>query len=85
LSIFPDKKSVISVPSIIAEGSVRKYTAEYKRFLEIARGSLYELQTQVEIAFRQKYLNNDMMSQIDKVSLEIEKMLNTLIKKLDNK
>jgi four helix bundle protein len=77
------RRSAISIPSNIAEGYGRKYTAEYKRFLEIARGSLYEIQTQIEIAFRQQYLDVDFKTHIERISLEIEKMLNSIIKKLE--
>ena len=39
-------RSAISIPSNIAEGSSRNSTKEFKRYLEIALGSLFELQTQ---------------------------------------
>lgn len=43
------RKSSVSVPSNIAEGYGRNSTNDYIRFLQIASGSLYELQTQLEI------------------------------------
>lgn len=40
-------RSVVSVPSNIAEGSSRNSIKDFNRFLEISLGSLYELQTQL--------------------------------------
>ncbi|MFL9835897.1 four helix bundle protein [Flavobacterium sp. ST-75] len=76
------KRSVISVPSNIAEGYGRKYTKDYIRFLQIARGSLFESQTQLEIAFRLKFVSQEEAIKINELSLEVEKMLNSLINKL---
>lgn len=76
------RRCAISIPSNIAEGFGRKYKAEYRRFLFFSRGSLCELQTQIEIALRLEYIKSD--HQFDNTILEIEKMLNSLIKKLNN-
>jgi len=45
------RRCAVSIPSNIAEGYGRNSTGDYKRFLHISLGSLYELQTQVEISF----------------------------------
>jgi four helix bundle protein len=42
------KRCSVSIPSNIAEGYGRNYTKDYIRFLQIARGSLFECQTQLE-------------------------------------
>lgn len=76
------RRSVISIPSNIAEGYGRNYTKDYIRFLQIARGSLFECQTQIEIACKLNYLDVSNIKQVSEYGLEIEKMLNSLINKL---
>jgi four helix bundle protein len=78
------RRSAVSVPSNIAEGYGRGSKNDYVRFLQIARGSLFELETQIEIAFLLKYLKDKEYANIFDQSIEIEKMLNSLIKKLTN-
>ena len=76
------RRAVISVPSNIAEGYGRQATGEYRHHLSIGRGSLLELETQVLLSKRLKYLHS---SDTDSVIIEIEqisKMLATLISKL---
>ena len=51
------RRSAVSVPSNIAEGSARNTTGELVQFLGIARGSLAELETQLEVATRLGLLN----------------------------
>ncbi|RYF25668.1 MAG: four helix bundle protein [Flavobacteriales bacterium] len=45
------RRSAVSVPSNIAEGSGRQHPKETIQFLAIARGSLYELETQIYVSF----------------------------------
>lgn len=78
------KRSAISSPSNIAEGYGRNYTKDYSRFLQIARGSLYEMQTQFEIALNLDFISKNDLEEIYSLSLEVEKMLNTLIKKVSS-
>ena len=71
------KRSVISIPSNIAEGKGRKTNKDFMQFLHIALGSLYEFQTQMELSKRLNMIEN--INEIENISLEIEKMLNALI------
>ncbi|QZA80569.1 four helix bundle protein [Deefgea piscis] len=50
------RRAVVSIPSNIAEGVARGSTKEYVHFLNIARGSLAELDTQLEISKMLEYL-----------------------------
>jgi four helix bundle protein len=51
------RRSAVSVPSNIAEGVGRGYTKETLQFLSIAKGSLFELETQLYISKDQNFIN----------------------------
>ena len=73
------RRSVVSIPSNIAEGSGRNGCGEFKQFLAIARGSNYEVQTQLELA---KMFSLGSPQSIDKalmLSQEVGKMLYALL------
>ncbi|QEC67324.1 four helix bundle protein [Panacibacter ginsenosidivorans] len=76
------RRCAVSIPSNIAEGYGRNATGDYKRFLQIAVGSLYELQTQLEISFHLKYLDENNFISIIALCTEIDKMLYSLIQKV---
>ena len=78
------RRCAISIPSNIAEGYGRNSTLDYKRFLQIAVGSLFELQTQIEIASNLKYLSSELFGNLNNAAKEIELMLLSLINKLIN-
>ncbi len=79
------RRCAILIPSNMAEGYGRNSTNEYIHFLQIATGSLYELQTQMEISMNLCYLNRDEFDKLYELSREIERMLSSLIRKLSSK
>jgi len=76
------RRCAISIPSNIAEGYGRSSTNDYIRFLNITSGSLYELQTQIEIALNLKYMSQGDFDKLYEAGREIERMLSSLIKKI---
>lgn len=76
------QRAAVSIPSNIAEGYSRNSEIEFKRFLEIAIGSIFELETQMIICFELEYFDQN---QLDKMLEEInllQKQINSLISKI---
>ena len=76
------RRAVVSIPSNIAEGNGRASTKDYSRFLSMARGSKYELETQLLICVELDYLTQQQIEKAMSLSEEIGRMLNVLIAKL---
>jgi len=69
------RRATISIPSNLAEGAARKGTKEFKQFLNIAQGSISELDTQIELAHMLDYIDLKIYGDLmDKLST-IPKML----------
>lgn len=73
------RKSVISIPSNIAEGFERNSTNQFLYFLVIAKGSAGELRTQLLIAKNQNYISQAEFEKINNEVLEIGKKLGSFI------
>lgn len=79
------KRAAVSVPSNIAEGYGRNSTQSYIHFVSISRGSLFELETQLLVAQKLKFIKNEtLFSNIMNQITEETKMINSFITKLES-
>ena len=76
------RRSAISIPSNIAEGSGRSSDKELHRFLDISLGSSFELETQIIIARELEFLSREDFSDLTKKVQEEQKMITGLQKSL---
>jgi len=76
------RRCSISIPSNIAEGFGRGTNKEYHRFLSISLGSLFEFQTQAEIAYNLNYITLENFNTLYEDSRELERMLTSFMNKI---
>src|SRR3989338_5220347 len=79
------RRSAVSIPSNIAEGSARGTRKDYGQFLRIAYGSSAELETQIELGKQLGFGSNEDYYEADRQLNEIRRMLNVLISKISLK
>ena len=75
------RRAALSIPCNIAEGSARSSGKESAQFYNIARASLSELDTQVEIAKRLMYTGADANVKLDALMIDVDRFLYGLWKK----
>lgn len=74
------RRAAVSIPSNIAEGYGRRTNKELVRFLDIAKGSIYELDTQIEISMQLGYIKEGNYNNLSSLLDEISRMLTGLVK-----
>ena len=79
------RRSAVSVASNFAEGHGRQSTGEYRQFLCIARGSNFELQTQIEIARALQFSDPKMLKEAEGLSFEVGKMISGVLNAIRDK
>jgi len=77
------KRAAVSIPSNIAEGCGRQYKRDTKQFLHIARGSLYELETVLNIAVMVNILATEKFEALTPLIDENLKIINGLINRYE--
>ena len=79
------RRAAVSVARNIAEGRGRISQGEFRQFLGLAQGSNYEVQTQLLVAKQLKMSEPGMLSKAEGLSVEVGKMLSSLIASLGAK
>ena len=79
------RRAAVSIPSNIAEGAGRLNTREYKQYLGIARGSSFELQTQLTIASELGFGEIEQLREAESLCDEIGRMIFGVIQALSAK
>jgi len=77
------ESAVTSIPMNIAEGKGRSSKKEFIHFLYIARGSIYETLTLLEIFLRQDWITQEKYTNLENKSIEIIRMLKGLINSIN--
>lgn len=90
--VFPDterfglvtqmRRSSVSIPSNIAEGSGKSSNKDFIRFLEMARSSAFELETQLILAHDLRFISEEKLSDLQGKLEEIQKMIFGFEKKI---
>ena len=79
------QRAVVSISSNIAEGSARSSNADFAHFLDFARGSAFEVETQLLIAKNVGYLDenlyNEMINKLSSIERQLNGLLTTIRKK----
>lgn len=73
------QRAAVSIPSNIAEGCSRRSEVDFARFLEIAQGSAFEVETQLILANDIGYLNDNSLAELLSEIHTLQKQINKLI------
>lgn len=79
------RRAAVSIPANIAEGIGRGSSSEAARFAKMSLGSLYELQTLLEIADDLEYLENDVYSELKHEISTLAKRISSFVTYQENK
>ena len=79
------RRSAVSIPSNIAEGCGRFHTRDFLQFLYVARGSLFELMTLLDLSVRLKYISDGQHDELRERSEQVLIALSGLIRSLENR
>lgn len=76
------QRATIAIPANLAEGHERRTRADYRRFVSMARGSLAEVETHLELIRRMDYAENGLIAPMESLAGEVGRMLSRLLQRL---
>jgi four helix bundle protein len=79
------RRAAVSMPSNVAEGQGRRSRGEFIEFLGHARGSLFEVETQLLIAAQLGFLSDERSNELQQRVDEVARLMNGLMKSLQSK
>jgi four helix bundle protein len=78
------RRASVSIPSNLAEGQGRNGRAEFRRFLDIAHGSLCELETQLMLGCRFRFLDDPTLDRLLTQAAEVGRLVHGLLRSLSH-
>jgi four helix bundle protein len=78
-------RCAVSIPSNIAEGTSKKTDKHFSQFSDSRLGSAFEWETQLIVAYNEKYINEHQFRQLETKIQELQKMISGFIDGLDKK
>ena len=78
------RRAAVSVPSNLAEGAARSSNNEFRNFLSIARSSLSELDTQLDLSQQLGFITVSSRFEVDQLLTRVDKMLYALYRSKEN-
>ena len=79
------RSAATSIPSNIAEGKGRRTDRDYRHFVFQARGSAFELETQIIIAQGRRFITDEACEALLRMTAEVLRLINGLVEYLDKK
>jgi four helix bundle protein len=79
------RRAAVSIPSNIAEGEGRRTHGQFLHLLGVSYGSLRELETQVVLAYRLRFISDEQSTMLTEQCGEVGRLLNGLMKSLSHR
>ena len=70
-------RCAVSIPSNISEGTSKSSNKHFSTFLEHSLGSAFEWETQLNVAFNEKYISEDKFNELEDKIKQIQKMISS--------